>query len=262
MSWADTLNPASWRGIPFGVQQLGGDLGRATALHTYPKRENIWIEDLGAGKNPIFVQGFLIGDDVADQLDVLADASQQPGKGELIHPFYGSMLLVLVDLRWTADWQRGRVVELNFTFIESGDRQFPAKTIATGDATLAAATAAQAASSASFLSRVADVAGRATAAVRGVVSTVRGYAAQVSGFVRDATSMAHLAGSLTGVNIMGGALGRFVRGARVGLSTVGRVTGALGGATATVSGLIGRAYQARATVDRLASTVTGLVGRL
>ncbi len=134
-SWIKQLNPASFRGLRFGV--LGGEarFGRRLAVHEYPGRDKPYAEDMGRGTRVINLVGFLVdgsliydGGDVLEQRDLMIGAAEKAGPGVLIHPTLGKMTVSIPDggLSVVERWDEGRYFELHFSFIESGDRVFPA----------------------------------------------------------------------------------------------------------------------------------------
>src|SRR5260364_371475 len=52
------FQPASWRGVPFGVREAQVRLGRRCAVHEYPQRETVWVEDLGRSARRLRFIGF------------------------------------------------------------------------------------------------------------------------------------------------------------------------------------------------------------
>lgn len=138
-SWIKQLNPASFRGIRFGV--LGGEarFGRRVALHEYPGRDKPYVEDLGRSTRRITLVGFLLensliygGDGVIEQRELLIGAAEKAGAGVLVHPTLGQLTVSIPDggLGVVERWDEGRYFELHFTFIESGERVFPAAKVA------------------------------------------------------------------------------------------------------------------------------------
>lgn len=134
-SWVKQLNPASFRGLRFGV--LGGEarFGRRLAVHEYPGRDKPFAEDMGRATRVINLVGFLVADslvydggDVIEQRDLMIGAAEKAGPGILIHPTLGQMTVSIPDggLSVVERWDEGRYFELHFSFIESGDRVFPA----------------------------------------------------------------------------------------------------------------------------------------
>ncbi|HSR77153.1 MAG TPA: DNA circularization N-terminal domain-containing protein, partial [Xanthobacteraceae bacterium] len=45
--WWEQLQPGSWRGVPFVMDAAENRAGRRTAIHEYPYRDTVWVEDLG-----------------------------------------------------------------------------------------------------------------------------------------------------------------------------------------------------------------------
>ena len=100
--------------------------GRRIALHEYPYRDDVFVEDLGLGVRAFTLRAFIVGDDVYSQRDALKAASEIPGPGLLVHPSLGSLNVSLIPpftMRETAE--NGRVVELEFTFIQTAQPLYP-----------------------------------------------------------------------------------------------------------------------------------------
>lgn len=75
-AWADARLTASWRGLPFRVREPELRFGRRQALNEYPFRNTVWVEDLGQASRVIAFRGFLVGDDVDDQLRDMLEAAE------------------------------------------------------------------------------------------------------------------------------------------------------------------------------------------
>lgn len=169
MAWDDFLQPASWRGIPFVTSSDPTRAGRQIAMHGYPYRDAqpVWPEDTGRAPREFAVSGYIHGDDVVQQRQAMTDAAdQQSGPGELIHPYYGSMNVVLVRFGCSARSDLGRVVELTFEFTEAGAQVYPESTDDTGAQVDDAADNAQGAASADFANRTAGPGKQTTTAGR------------------------------------------------------------------------------------------------
>lgn len=143
MSWANRLQRASWRGVPFGVVVVGGRFGRRQAVHTYPWRDTIWVEDLGRAGRRITLVGFLVenslvygGGDVLQQQERMIAAAESAGPGTLIHPTLGELTVSLAEpLEITTSRDQGLSFELRFVFLEAGKRVFPSAAASTQDQT-------------------------------------------------------------------------------------------------------------------------------
>lgn len=153
MSWTNRLQRASWRGVPFGVITVGGRFGRRQAVHTYPFRDTIWVEDLGRAGRRIMLIGFLVenslvygGGDVLQQQERMIAAAEAEGPGTLVHPTLGALTVSLAEpIEITTGRESGLAFELRFVFIEAGKRVFPAAAASTQDQTNTAATTVDAA---------------------------------------------------------------------------------------------------------------------
>ena len=158
--WAATLRTASWRGIPFAVRANRIQRGRRTAVHQYPYRDAVWVEDLGRGMRSVTFDAFLIGDDVYAQRDAFSAACDVPGPGTLVHPSLGTLQVSNVQFSAGESAERGRVVELELTFVECGaDRPlYPTTIVSTQAQTTAQAAQTDLAAASDFLADTATAA--------------------------------------------------------------------------------------------------------
>ena len=132
-NWKDSLQQASYKGIPFGVLQTDIQFGRRNAVHEYPFKETVWVEDMGKATRKLSFSAFLLEDDlvygggsVIGQLENFITACESKDEGELVHPLLGNMNVSLMEANAVAKSDSGRVIELSLAFIESGQRNFPA----------------------------------------------------------------------------------------------------------------------------------------
>jgi prophage DNA circulation protein len=137
--WWQQLQPGSWRGCGFVLDAGQTVAGRRVAIHEYPYRDDAWAEDLGKLPRRFTVQAYLTGPDVYQQRDAMIAACEQSGSGTLVHPTLGSLSCVLMEFSVTDRRERGRYVEVQFSFILAGDVQYPSTSIATGSAVQSAA---------------------------------------------------------------------------------------------------------------------------
>ncbi len=132
MSWMDNLQDASFRGVPFKVDQDEATLGRRVQVHEYPNRDKPWAEDLGRATRRFSVQAYLIGDDFFTQRNRLIEQIEKPGAGTLVHPYYGEMTVTVTDeVRVSHTRDEGRMCRVSFTFVEAGELSFPTAGLAT-----------------------------------------------------------------------------------------------------------------------------------
>ena len=126
MAWRDELRSASFRGVPFQVE--GGTLtfGRRLAVHEYPQREKPYVEDLGKKAREYRLDAFVIGPDYMDKRDALIAALETPGAGQLVHPYFGSVVVTVTgDITVTEMTDRGGMAQISTTFIEAGELNAP-----------------------------------------------------------------------------------------------------------------------------------------
>jgi prophage DNA circulation protein len=134
VSFLDGLLPATWRGIPFHVALIENKLGRRQAVHEYPYRDTVWIEDLGRAPRVFRFSGFMLGPLATLQVAAMSIACEKNGAGTLTHPAMGVFTVALMSFVsiQTKDEQGCFAVE--FEFCETGEVQYPAATASTGDA--------------------------------------------------------------------------------------------------------------------------------
>lgn len=175
MAFFETLLPASWRGVPFGV--LGSSLkgGRRNAVHEYPYRDTPWIEDLGRKGRRITLSGFLVQNDITQfpaglgsvattigeilsgpvvlQRQQMVQACEQKGPGTLVHPTLGRLQVSLDDYEVLEQWDDGPYFELRLVFLDPGARLFPSLGASTLDNVFAAASLLDSVAGAAFGTR-------------------------------------------------------------------------------------------------------------
>lgn len=93
-SWKDNLRPASFRGVPFQVDDEG-TFGRRVQVHEYPNRDKPYTEDLGRAARRFTINAYLVGDDFFEVRDRLIVAIDTPGPGTLVHPYYGEIAVCI-----------------------------------------------------------------------------------------------------------------------------------------------------------------------
>jgi prophage DNA circulation protein len=200
--WIDRLRPASFRGISFGVLEGQLKFGRKAVVHDYPFRDSVWVEDLGRAARRISFSAFLVGDDCIAKRDLLMKACEDVGavKGaELVHPTLGRMTVSLLEpVGCVERWDRGRVFEISFSFIEQGQRIFPNSSISTGDMVAAAVATAQQATAVDFLATVGGALKSGLAVVSQAVNTTQAWTRGAQRLVNDATNLYHFVQTLPG----------------------------------------------------------------
>ncbi len=249
-SWLSKLRPASFRGVPFKVLEGQLKFGRRSVIHEYPFRDTVWVEDLGRAARRIAFTGYIVGDDVIAQRDQLLKVCEEPGAvegGELVHPTLGRMTVSLADGVSCAErWDRGRVFELAFSFVEQGKRIFPNSAVDTQSAVSAAADKAKAAAKSNLISAAAGALKSGLSVVGQATSAVSGWARSAQRLVNDATNLYHF------VQTMPGEFGRMF----------GSNATRTAGAAATVDSLVAQGAANRAKVAVAAGSLVNAAGAL
>ncbi|WP_303847697.1 DNA circularization protein [Aeromonas sobria] len=150
MSFEERLT-ASIRGVEFLLNTVDGKGGRRAIPREYPKRESGWTEDNGAILTNEQITGKLVGNDYLAKLRTLLDALNQPGTGEMVHPWWGVRTVQVGEVSHRLDNEEDGVAYVTFTVWEAGKRLFPAAAIDTAATLGNAADAAQGATEQSFL---------------------------------------------------------------------------------------------------------------
>lgn len=127
MGWAENLQQASFRGVPFDVLATDEQISRDHAAYEYPNVDGADLKDLGRKARPFRLTAFIWGNSYEYKLQSLIAALDTPGDGELIHPVYGSVPSVIVTgygVRHEAENVDSCTVELNFLENRTGTTLF------------------------------------------------------------------------------------------------------------------------------------------
>jgi hypothetical protein len=200
-SWLSKLRPASFRGVPFKVLEgqlkfdaaassmisiprygVGGRPGPRCATYCFHRVHRRRRRNRAA--RPV--------------LKVCEEVGAVEG-GELVHPTLGRMTVSLVDGVSCAErWDRGRVFELAFSFVEQGKRIFPNSAVDTQSAVSAAADKAKAAAKSNLIAAAAGALKSGLAVVGQATSAVSSWAQSAQRLVNDATNLYHFVQTMPG----------------------------------------------------------------
>lgn len=268
--WLADLQPASWRGLTFGVNSMQKRGGRRVAVHEYPYRDLPWVEDLGRGPQEVTFQGFLLGDDVASQYGAFLAECDKPGPGDLVHPRWGLVTANLIGCAFRENKEAGNMVELELTFLvtqrETDSTRYPLQTVSTASALAEAALNADGSATGGFLKQAGDAIRNGRAAVTQLAGTAQGYVNEARGLVNDATRAVNAVKPIA--NMLGVSdrhFGRFygqVAKVSGGFTTVNRGLSAVRRADSAATSLISGATRARNTVGTLGDNVMALVKKI
>lgn len=242
------IQPASFRGVPFGVVRGESSFGRGIALHEYPYRDTQWPEDMGRATRRFSIQGFLItnsliygGGNVIDQRAKLIAAAETKGAGTLIHPTLGRLQVSIPDqgLRVVEQLDGATYMEFTLACYEAGERTFPDASVSQSSSTADAANNVNAAASQNFQSSISSALQQGAQVIRTAVATADKWVGILNTVAFDATGIFNLAASLPGD------FGRFFNGALAGYAQalVGPIV------PLTLESLVFSGTQARADVQ-------------
>lgn len=244
--WFHNLKRASYGGVRFGVESVRTAAGRKTSIHTYPFRDDVWVEDLGKRPRQFEVLGFLVEGDLItrggaaiSQRDALLAACETAGGQKLVHPTLGTIENVCclgVEIIERTDL--GRAFEFRLTLIVSGKRLFPTTTESTASASAAAAKQTRLQALADFVKKVAATVAAGAAVVQEAISTVVGWYQIGVAAINDVKRI------IGAVSSMFGNFGRLFGGGNKGISGSNRRAPA----STTASDLLSASSAARTSV--------------
>ncbi|KHJ62341.1 DNA circularization protein [Burkholderia glumae] len=219
--WFSNLKTASFGGVPFGVFEIRNSAGQKQAVHTYPFRDDVWVEDLGKRPRAFEVIGFLLDGDlktgagaVIDQRDKLFAACESPGTATLVHPTFGtidSVSCLSVEAIERADL--GPVFEIRLTLIKSGPRKFPVAEVSTADDSAAQAANLKSKGLLDYAKEIATDIRNGAAVVQKAVSTVVGW------YQLGVTAVNDVKRLIGAVSTLSGNFGRLFGGGNSGYSS-------------------------------------------
>ncbi len=93
----NSLLSASFGGVTFYLADTTQELGRRTQRWLFPGLDDATFQDLGADDGPIMIRGILVGQTYLSQMQALQAVFTKAGPYQLVHPWLGTMQVVLVD---------------------------------------------------------------------------------------------------------------------------------------------------------------------
>jgi prophage DNA circulation protein len=151
MSWRDTLGPASFRGVPFFVESSERSGGRRTVKHEFLGQDKPFHEDLGRAARSFPIEGYVLGENYFAARDLLVNALEAPGPGELLHPYHGALRVICPRYRLRETRGDGGIATFSIEFEQTDALpSFPAAALDSAAAVRASGAAAKAASDAAF----------------------------------------------------------------------------------------------------------------
>lgn len=128
MPWQDRYRKASFRGASFLVEASEFEFGRRSIFYDIPMDESGGSATRDMGKLPrrFSITAFVIGLAYDARCDDLIDAIEKPGPGELIHPYYGKVTVIVdgpAKVRETT--AEGGMARIEITFRKHRDQPSP-----------------------------------------------------------------------------------------------------------------------------------------
>lgn len=120
MAWKDSLLDASFRDLVFNVKNTKDSAKRSIVEHSYPYRDGAELEDNGLNARRIQMTVVFWGDDYESALQKFIEVLDEGGEGELIHPVFGSLPVMVESYEAPHDAEQRDYVEVAVNFIESG----------------------------------------------------------------------------------------------------------------------------------------------
>lgn len=137
---------ASFRGVPFRVRGSERSGGRRTVRHSFPFRDDPFVEDLGRKERVFKVEGYVLGDNYMSKRDALLTALEDvEGAGQLIHPYFGLKRAICDDVQVKEITEDGGIAMFSIVFCEAPAFALaPVTTVDTAGKVATTATAARA----------------------------------------------------------------------------------------------------------------------
>lgn len=115
-----TLWPASYKGVPFRVEQDSIDDGRRLAVHQFPHRDDPFVEDMGRKAGSFEITAYVVGEGSTAAAGALKSLTLRKGAGPLVLPLDGVVTAHLQDVKRA--WAKDKLGFVAFTlsFVREG----------------------------------------------------------------------------------------------------------------------------------------------
>lgn len=152
-AWREKYRQASFRGVSFFVETSDREGGRRGVQHEFAQRDIPYTEDTGRKGRSFNLDGYVLGDDYFTDRDKLITACESEGPAELIHPYYGRLIVNCFSFKVRESSKDGGIAVFSFSFVESGQQSFPSAALDTTANTNDAADKLKSASKNSFANK-------------------------------------------------------------------------------------------------------------
>lgn len=125
MALLDQLQGGSFRGVAFLVESTTTNAGRKTVSHEYPNSNIRYVEDLGESQEIYQITGIISGSNYIQDRDALISALKTAGRGELVHPFFGSIQVTSKPYSLSENLTNLGIARFSMTFEKSDESVYP-----------------------------------------------------------------------------------------------------------------------------------------
>lgn len=120
---------ASFRGAPFFVESFERTGGRRGPNHEFPQKDDGYAEDTGGkmGEHSFeaYVARSVTDPEYGARRDALVSALNQRGPGELSHPVFGTVNVLIREWTLTEEKSRLGLAVFSLSFVEAGQATYP-----------------------------------------------------------------------------------------------------------------------------------------
>lgn len=120
MAWRDTLQDASFRGVPFELLSTTDSNKQAVVPHTVPYTNGGHLECMGFDPQAFNFAAIFYGEDYENRLANFEIALRQSGDGELMHPIRGLLTVTVQDYTVKHVEDEVETARVDIVFIEQG----------------------------------------------------------------------------------------------------------------------------------------------
>lgn len=196
-NWRDlVLVPASFRGVTFKVEGEELETGIRGTTHQYPFRKGPgYREETGEESGVYSIDAFVLGDDYLDQKKALLSELMKGGPGQLVHPFYSTILVSVGKIRVRETASDGGMAKLTIEFHHTTTSVQPTTeidgTAAVGVSAGAAISSAGSVFQAAFV-KVSTIHDSVIGVITKTTNTINGLISKVSLATQDMAQMVSL----------------------------------------------------------------------
>lgn len=128
-AWITQYRQASFRNVKFFINAHDYTGGKRLAVHELPQRDEPYTQNLGRKVRKFSLTAYVLGSDYFSQRNALLIECERGGRGLLVHPYLGSLLVNLENFRLRETTAEGRMARFTLDFIEAGEFKFPEKVV-------------------------------------------------------------------------------------------------------------------------------------